>query len=70
MAKFKSNMLNKLAEKQLSTKAVQRARQSITVYLNRKNFEIFKDTIAPLSPSEVFDAYISETIGVEKKKEK
>lgn len=69
MAKFKSNLLNKLTEKH-QEKRKERARKPITVYLNRQNFEQFKDTIAPLSPSEVFDAYISETIGAEKKKEK
>jgi len=64
MAKFKSEILNKLASKDDS----ERDRKTVTLYLHRKNFESFRSAIKPLSPSQVIDAFILETIESEKKK--
>lgn len=64
MAKYKTELLNELAEK----KPKERDRKPVTMYLHRQNFESFKKLIKPLSPSEVFDKYIFDTLNVEKKK--
>lgn len=64
MAKFKSQMLNKLASKD----GIERERKTVTLYLHRLNFEEFRTAIKPLSPSQVIDAFILETIEAEKKK--
>lgn len=68
MAKFKSELLNKLAKEDKSGK--DRIRKPVTLYLHRQNFEKFKEAIKPLSPSQVFDAFIVETMGSEKKGKK
>lgn len=68
MSKFKTDLLNKLSDAEKSDK--DRVRQPVTMYLHRQNFKAFKKLVAPLSPSQVFDAFILETIGKEKKKEK
>lgn len=66
MAKFKSDLLNKLADKK--AKPNERARKPKTLYLNGENFEIFKKILKPVSPSEAFDEYMIRTIESETKK--
>ena len=66
MAKFKTNLLNKLADKKEN--APMRVRAAKTVYLNTKKFEVFKKLIKPLSPSEAFDEFMDQTIESENKK--
>ena len=64
MAKFKSDLLNKLSEKPRGN----RARKAKTLYLHGENFEKFKKILKPLSPSEVIDAYMEQVIEAEKNK--
>lgn len=66
MAKFKTELLNSM---NAETKRG-RDRQNVTVYLHRKNFTEFKKMIKPLTPSQVFDRWILETLEAETKKKK
>lgn len=67
MAKFKSDLLNKIADRKESAPA-ERERGPKTLYLNLETFSKFKKIISPLSPSIAFDEFMEETIKGEQKK--